>query len=61
MTELSLHGRFDKLEAYLIAKEEKDQLGHRVQYDTTTGRSMNIPGGHCDPGLLDGDGYRVRL
>ena len=53
--------QIDKIERFLIAKNELDQLGHRIVYDTKTGVSKNIFGCMVDPSMLDENGYQVRM
>ena len=49
-----------RIERELIAQRELNALGHRVIYDRN-GNSLNIPGIHLDPSLLDQDGRQIRL
>lgn len=49
-----------RIEAAQIADAEIKSLGHRIVFDQRTGWSTNIFGCHCDPKLLDKNGYQER-
>ena len=51
----------DRIERFLIEKQELDELGHRIVYDTKTGASKNIFGCVIDTSKLDERGFQVRL
>ena len=52
----------ERIERHAIARDELEQLGHRVIYDPQTGLSTNLPGVFCNPRLVDPEtGYQVRM
>ena len=51
----------EKIEAFLVDKQEMDSLGHRIVYDKNTGWSLNIAGAYCDPSKLDDEGFQIKL
>ena len=66
MSDEQIINKLDQIEKQLaeiirqqIKKDEMDQLGHRIVYDTETGRSKNIWGGVIDPSKLDKDGFQI--
>lgn len=56
-----VQARLSRIEAALIEQREVSQLGHRIVYDTKSGKSTNMAGCSCSTELLDEHGYQVKL